>query len=516
MNWWLTDIDFRLFKLAAFACVIGCVHDTRAADKRPEFALAEESSSATESSATVQAASDLLVTSGSGILDAPSPALDLSSPDGLTTLALQDKLFRWNNTSSQNGYAAQRLLSVAMQCNPNWGTFQANHAAAHAELLKACAFLNPEVEVEAGHERARRTGTGGSRSSSGVWSLAVSQPIEMPGKRLARQVEAQAGFSVVAGEAREFETALRADVMEAYWTVQYYTALERLHMSLRAIAEDFSKLAQTRVDVGEAGRIELTNARVELLKATRDKNAAGRRKMAARASLNALCGGTLGLEFELAGSLRTQAQSKPLKSLTDAALNCHPKLLRLAAELEQRYASLDRQRTQWWPDLKIGARQSREMDSDTAAIMLGIEVPLWNRNQGGIAEAAAKAQKTYNDIAIAFTEIRRDVEVAYYNQAAAQEQLDSFENGLHEAAEESVALAWEQYRLGAGTYLEVLNARKLYQETELGYLQAAYDVRLAEVRVQRASGLWPGQPSAESPTTKLPVRRSTQSTKARP
>ena len=414
---------------------------------------------------------------------ATTETVSLDSLDsGAVETALRESLY-WGEVGSRSGYSIQNVLTMAMKANPNWGTFAANHAAAHGELIAACAWPNPEIEVEAGRETARDGG-----ASAGTYSLAFSQPIEMPGKRLARQVEAQAGFAVIAGEALEYESLLRADVVEAYWTVQYHDALQRLWQTLLDVATRLQDIAKTRVELGEAGTIEQVNANVEVLRAKRERDAARRRMLGAKAALNALVGGCLPGDFKLSQGFPDTPRATELRASIASALSCHPRLQKLAAELEQRYATLDKERTAWWPDLRLGARKEHTLDSNSAAITAGIEVPLFNRNQGGIAKAQAQAQKTYNDISIAFNEIRRDVEVAYQTYQLAREQIATYNEGLKQASEQAVSLAYISYRAGATGYLDVLTARRLLQETEQGYIQALYDAATAKARLEKATG----------------------------
>lgn len=411
-----------------------------------------------------------------------SAPLSLDSLDpGAIQGALRTSLY-WGEVGDRRGYSVDALLRMALKANPNWGTYAANHAAAHAELVRACALPNPEVEVELGRERAREGG-----ASAGTWSLAFEQPIEMPGKRLARRVEAEAGFAVVAGQALEFESSLRADVVEAYWTIQFHAAQERLWQTMIDVAVELQEIARTRVELGVAGTVEEINTGVEVLRARRERDAARRRMLGARAALNALVGGCLGSDFRLSDRF-PGARPVSLKSAVEAAVSGHPRLVRLAAELEQRYASLDRERTSWWPDLRIGARKMSEMDSESVAVTAGIEVPLFSRNQGGVAKAAAEAQRTYNDITIAMNELRRDVETAWQQYELAREQIASFEDGLRSATEQAVSIAWVQYRGGIAGYLDVLTARRQLQETQQGYIQALFDAATARARLDRATG----------------------------
>lgn len=423
-------------------------------------------------------APDTLLSASIGLDSDSTPPLDLD---------LHAKL-HWGILGDRSGHSLEEVLALAARANPNWGTFAANHAAAHAEVVAAGVYPNPEIEVEFGRARGRETNEEGVRERRGVWSLSFSQPIEMPGKRLARRVEAEAGLAVVAGETLEFNSTLRAEVAEAYYTVQYYTALQRLQDTLVEVAERLLEIASVRIELGEAGVVERVNAQVELLRAKRELVSARRQKEGARSALNALVGGALGKHFKLSDGFRERLPDYGYEESVRAAVAAHPRLARLAAELEQRYASLDRARTEWWPDVRVGVQGGREFDSDSLAVTAGIEIPLWNRNQGGVARAEAEAQKKYNDIVIALTELRRDAEMAWQNYAQARERVQLYTDGLKQAAQEALEIAYIQYAEGTAGYLDLLTARRVLQETEQEYLEALYNAALAQVRLERARG----------------------------
>ncbi len=388
----------------------------------------------------------------------------------------------WGTVGGKGGYSLQSVMATAWKANPNWATFSANHATAHAALVEASAFPNPELDLEFGSESAD---SGGNRS---IWSLGFSQPIELPGKRAARQAEALAGYPVVTGEQYEYANTLKADVRAAYWTTQYHAALEQMFITQVTLTQQQFEMTETRVELGDAGRIELSNARVELLKSRRDREASKRRKEGAMSALNALAGGQLGTNFRLSDDFSHSYKRPALQAGIQQSFSGHPRLGRLAAELRQKYAGIERQSREGWPDIKVGARKSKEFDGDSMAVTAGIEIPLFNRNQGGIARAQADAQKIYAQIGIAYNELRRDVEVAYQNLMLGRDQIASYDDGLKDAAQEAVKLAWVQFNLGGGGYIDIFIARRQLIETQQGYIQALYDAATARARYDQAVG----------------------------
>ena len=90
------------------------------------------------------------------------------------------------------------------------------------------------------------------------------------------------------------------------------------------------------------------------------------------AALNALTGGALGKGFRLSQDFPHSYGKPALDESVRISLSAHPKLARLAAELEQKYAGIQRQRREWWPDVKLGARKSKEFDGDSMAVTAGV------------------------------------------------------------------------------------------------------------------------------------------------
>ena len=359
-----------------------------------------------------------------------------------------------------------QVQSVARQKNPTFAEFAASRQAARAEVLQALAYANPDVEV-------------GLDSALGLF-----QPIESPAKRRSRRNAAEASKPIVEWEEEVFRATLAANVAKAYHTVLYYEhAVDLAKESLRT-EQEISQIVGRRVDGGEAPEIDRIKAQVELLKASRTVQVQERQQVSARAVLNTLCGRSLPPGFVLEDTLDLGSRVRSpsllagvnMDAAKEVALAQHPVLRRLDAVLRQKELIVLREQKASHPTLRFG-------------VPLGLEIPLWNRNKGGIEAAKAEVQKTQAEVERARQEILRDIETSTQTYESVREQLAAFQDGLRAASAESLRIETFRYQEGEVDFLRLLDARRTTRQTEVEYLQTLYDAQIARIELERAIGI---------------------------
>lgn len=381
-------------------------------------------------------------------------------------------------------YSLEAVQEVARRENPTFGEFAANVAAARAEVIQAALYPNPEAEGTLGVARSREL-VGESEIEYG---LNLTQPIELPSKRRTRRAAAEAGVPIVEHAESVFRTSLRAETAKAFWTIAYYERAIRLAEENERIAQEIESVVKRRVEGGEAPEIDQIKAKVEALKAGRAAQAQRRKMAAARASLDALCGGQLPPDYRIEGDLAGEANSVELSKAMEISSR-HPKLLELSAEITRQNAVIAREKAAWHPDLKPGIFGDRESDADTFGVTLGIELPIFNRNQGGIAGAKAELQRLEAELAGSQIEVRKQIEEAWQAHESAREQIAAYGTGLREGAAEALKIDTFLYEQGETNFLQLLDARRTAQETEAEYLQAIFDARIGRAELDEAMGI---------------------------
>jgi cobalt-zinc-cadmium efflux system outer membrane protein len=377
------------------------------------------------------------------------------------------------------------VQAIALREHPTFKEFAASRALARAEVLQALAYPNPELEASLGFVTTREAPVESAWESG----LGLFQVLEWPAKRKARRRAAEAQEPIIQRDEDLFRATLRADVAKAYYTVLYYQHGVRLAEAAFGTEREIERIVRRRFDAGEAPQIDLTQTRVETLKAQRTVQAQRRQLATAQAVLRALAGRALPPEFALADTLDQPLPGANFHEAYQIALAQHPTLRRLEAVLHQRELVIGRERTAWYPDLKVGLSPSQEIDTRGIGASVGMELPLWNRNQGGIAAAQAELQQAQAGVEQARQEVLRDLETDMQSYESAREQLAAFAGGLRAAATETLHIATFLYEEGDADLLHLLDARRTARQTEAEYLQAQYDAQIARADLEWAIGI---------------------------
>ena len=87
------------------------------------------------------------------------------------------------------------------------------------------------------------------------------------------------------------------------------------------------------------------------------------------------------------------------------------------------------------PNLTVGGGYQRVFDSNAVLMGVTVPLPLWNRNQGGVARAAAEEARARHRAAATATAVRLDVQQAANGAETARERVAYVR--LKESAERS-------------------------------------------------------------------------------
>jgi cobalt-zinc-cadmium efflux system outer membrane protein len=123
-------------------------------------------------------------------------------------------------------------------------------------------------------------------------------------------------------------------------------------------------------------------------------------------------------------------------------------------------------------------------------ILFGVSVPLplFDRNQGGIARAQAEAGLARTELLQTRTRILAELENAFRTWESARDRVLVFERELLAQADESRAIALAAYREGAVDLLAVLEAERARTDVRQHYLQALFDFQVSLVALEAATG----------------------------
>jgi len=281
---------------------------------------------------------------------------------------------------------------------------------------------------------------------------------------------------VIAAATKAFAHALAAE------------ARLRFADDIAATARRSADAVATRIKAGGAPPAEAARARVASAQTDITRQRAARAVVSTRRQLAATWGDVDTTE-PLAGRLDVVS---PLPALPDleARLDANPELARWTTELDERTSALALEQAGRIPDVTVGAGGRHFSDNDDTAFVFELSVPLpvFDRNQGAIAEAAHRLEKARADRDAAGRTARTTLDGAWAELAAAHDQATSLRDAVVPAAARALDDVRAAYGQGALSFDDVLDAQRTLFELRVEYVDALEAVQVQTAEVERLIG----------------------------
>jgi cobalt-zinc-cadmium efflux system outer membrane protein len=360
---------------------------------------------------------------------------------------------------------------------------------AKGQQITARLFPNPTLTV--GTLTAATQGNTPAKSTE--IATQVQQLFEMAGKRGYRMESA--GFGAQSAEAN-FEDAIRQltfTVKDAYYRVQL--AQRRL-----ALAEEnrdrFTRILEVntiRFKKGYIAEVDLIRIRLQIIdfqsqiiQAIQDGNQA-------RSDLRVLLGLSPTVDLFLTTELDYHPIAPDIVNLQRIALDTRPDIRAKRLTQSQRVADLKLARAYRYPDVTLGAGYSvqgpRGPDNQQmTALNLGVPLPLFNRNQGGIKQAEVSIQTADADLNKTIVQVQNDVESAYRNLRESQRLVETYRGGVLEDARLTLTIVEKAYERGGATILDLLDAARTSRTIQQNYIETLYNYQRNIFLLENAVG----------------------------
>jgi len=369
---------------------------------------------------------------------------------------------------------------MAITANPSVARAAALVQAARGNWIQAGLPPNPNVGYD-----GQQIGSAGRAEQDGVF---VEQEIVRGGKlRLNRQVAAQEWAR------REQELAAQqqrvvTDVRIAFYQVLIAERQEKLTGQLRDIAAEAVKVAEALLKGREVGRPDLLQSQLELGNAEILAQNARNRYAAAWRTLATVIGDPNLPPQALDGDVEGDRGEHTWEASRQRLLSSSPEIAAAMAEIERARWALERANVEKVPNVTVaGLVNWRDNgiggDSD-GAITVGVPLPLWNRNQGGIVQAqgqVAAAERALDQLELSLENRLAPVFERYAN---ARNQVNKYRSQLLPAAQQSLDLARRLYQAGETPYLNLLTAQRSFSQTNVNYLESLRELRAAEAEIE--------------------------------
>ena len=425
-----------------------------------------------------------------------SAAVSARPPSGAVTPAAVSALRPYFDPAQ--GASSADLVRRALASNGELVAARLDIERARARLRQAGLRPNPTLDFE--QTTGRLTGSAGESETS----VGVSVPLEVGGQRRRRVDLARVELEAAEAEVADRERRLASEVLGLY--AEALSALRELEITVGLTDLDTKTVVvvQARVNEGESAPIELNLLRVEVERLRSRRALAEGRLQATLLRLKALASVPAAEPLRLREELTNAALRRPPGSVdaaVEAALRTRPdlRLARLTEEVAE--AGLRLARAQGSPEVTAFTRYtvSRGAFDDTPVgtlrdkdrlLTFGVSVglPVFNKNQGAKAEAAAAIAQARSRREYLEAVVRSEVASAYARYEAASKALATYEQGVIQRSSENVRIMRAAYELGHFSVTELLAEQRRLLDSQRDFTEALSEQYRALADLRSAVG----------------------------
>ncbi|MBR0642134.1 TolC family protein [Plastoroseomonas hellenica] len=380
-------------------------------------------------------------------------------------------------------------VDLALRRSPLVGSAEAATRAARGELRQAGLLPNPELSVTA--ENA--AGTGQYRGARSLETTAeLRQRLEVGGQRAARVGVAQSEVALAERELLAARLDLVRDVRKALADAIAARRAVAIEAERARLAQETLRTARERVQAGRDAVLQERRAEVVLSTAELGRQRAERMaELALRVLATLLAADTVELSrsdrwFDQIGSAPDGAGAPQPE---EPAAN--PDFARWNDALQRAQAALELERRRAVPDvtLGLGVRRYRETHDTAMLLSLSVPLPVFDRNQGGIARAGAQLSQAEFAADNARRTIATSLGQARAQLAIAWREANGLRRSVLPAAEQAFGFARAGYQEGRFAFLEVLDAQRTLFEARGQLNEALREFHMRRAEADRLAGV---------------------------
>jgi cobalt-zinc-cadmium efflux system outer membrane protein len=379
---------------------------------------------------------------------------------------------------ANSGLTLEELEQMALDNNPAVGRAVAQLKALQGKWVQAGLPPNPRVGY-----LSEEVGIEGTSGKQGAF---VGQKFITGGKLNLDQAVVSREIMRAQQQLAATRQQVLTDVRTGYYDVLIAQRKLKLAGELVDISDQAVRASQQLLKAKEIPRVGLLQTEVEAQTARILLRRANNGNIAAWRGLNSVIGG-LDLTLQpLQGDLDQAAKDLEWNEQLERLVTKSPEVATAVAELERARSALGRAHAQVIPDLNVQvALQYDNLTEDTVTgVQVGLPIPLWNKNQGGIQQAWNEIVTARRNIQRVELDLQQRLAVAFQQYADARYQVERFSGKILPTAKETFDLVSEGYKKGEVGYLDMLTAQRTYFRANLSYIEALRELWQVTVRIE--------------------------------
>lgn len=349
-------------------------------------------------------------------------------------------------------------------------------------MRQAGRLENPQLETGFEHNTKFR---------EGLLEIGLSQKFPITNRLKLEKNLGATSVQAAQTEVREITNQLVGDAQAALVGVLAVRERKDLLKEQAGLANELADFIAEVAKKGEASSLEAGQAKLEASRFLTQSRQLAAMEQQAIGQLKPLLGMSPGETLHVSGSLPSLRVPEGADEVERPALE----MARLAVIAAEQETAIER--TKRYGDVEAGMYVGAERSIDEpegselegiVGIRFKIPLPFWDKNEGNIEAAEAKAMRRRQEVIALNQGIRLEAEAARAEMLEWAKLAKEIEMTLSPQAAEQTDLAEQAWRNGQGDLLTVLRSREQRLELAATRLEALQNFQLARVRYQTALG----------------------------
>lgn len=431
-------------------------------------------------------------------------AMPQNSPDhNMHATAPAPELLR--EITSRPAMSLTDFLKLGDVNNPTIKQANALMQQSQQQARQAALYPNPSVGYQG--EQIRGGSYGGGEQGG-----FVQQTVVLGGKLgLRRDIYEQQRKSDEIGISEQ-TYRVHGDIEQAFYDALAAQEAVRLRRQLLSVSLDAVATVHQLSNVGQADAPDILQTEVEAEQAKVDYTRAQREYLQAFQALAAIAGRAELPVSPLDGDLE-KTPDLNAEQMVDSIVADSPTVKRAEQEVAVAEARLKDAKREAVPDLELraGEQYNGEQVSTNPVkpvgaqsfASAGINIPLWNRNQGNVGAAKVEIERAQQEVLREQLSLRQQASTLAQSYESARFEVDRYRTELLPRASKAYELYLTKYQEMAQAYPQVLVSQRTYFQLRVGYLMALHDVWKSAVALKNYTlmgGLQAPQPSNSATT----------------
>jgi cobalt-zinc-cadmium efflux system outer membrane protein len=366
----------------------------------------------------------------------------------------------------------EELEQLALKNNPTLAQAAAEIGSAKGRRLQSGLWPNPTIGYT-GEEIRGGSFRGGQQGFFVEQEILLGSKLALSRKVLAQEVH-QAEL-----EGEEQELRVKNAVRLLYYQALAAQETVTMRKELSRIASEAAEYDRQLFNVGQQNETEVLQAEVEAEQADLAMIAAEHSRRRAMAALSSVVASPAIQDSMLAGGLEQDLPELDEQQMLNALLRESPAVRIAQAGVDRAEAALLRARRESVPDLRFrgGLEQNRELKEATGRPVglqgfaeLGVQLKLFNRNQGNVQAAEADLERARQDVRRIELVLRERAASFVDSYSTARTMVDRYRTRILPRAQRAYELIYKRYGLMQASYPQVLSSEHSLYKLETDYV----------------------------------------------